>query len=306
MAKSRNLPALPPRLVSQAVRAALKEDLGEAGDITSIATIPADALAVATVGARRAGVLAGLPIAAAAFRAVDATIRFDAELSDGDAIRPGEIAARVAGNARAILAAERVALNYLCRLSGIATATAALVDRVKHTKAVILDTRKTTPGLRAFEKYAVKCGGGSNHRFGLYDAVLIKDNHIAVAGGIGKAIRQARATAADLRLEVEVGSLDQLAEAMAAGPDIVMLDNMSLADMRQAVRVIAGRALTEASGNVTLDTVAAIAGTGVDLISSGWITHSAPALDLGLDFVSRIPAAAANGTARSSRRHPRA
>ena len=289
MANPRDLPALLRPFVAEAVRAALTEDLGEAGDVTSAATVPADARAVATLGARQAGVLAGLTIAEAAFHAIDAAILFDAGLSDGDAIGPGEIAARLAGNARAILAAERVALNYLCRLSGIATATAALVDRVKHTKALILDTRKTTPGLRAFEKHAVRCGGGSNHRFGLHDAILIKDNHIAIAGGVGKAIRQARAAASNLKLEVEVGSLDQLAEAMAEAPDIVMLDNMSLADMRAAVRLVAGRALTEASGNVTLDTVAAIAEAGVDLISSGWITHSAPALDFGLDFVGRRP-----------------
>jgi nicotinate-nucleotide pyrophosphorylase (carboxylating) len=191
----------------------------------------------------------------------------------------------VAGSARSVLAAERVALNYLCHLSGVATATAALVDRVKHTGAVILDTRKTTPGLRAFEKYAVRCGGGANHRMGLYDAILIKDNHIAVAGGVGPAIRQARAHAPGVKIEIEVGSLAELAEAMVERPDIVMLDNMSVADMREAVAFVGGRAKLEASGNVTLETVAAIAETGVDYISSGSITHSAPALDLGLDVI---------------------
>jgi nicotinate-nucleotide pyrophosphorylase (carboxylating) len=288
--------SLPPDLVASAVRAALAEDLGKAGDITSAATIPADAAAVATFGARKPGVLAGLPLAEAAFRAIDPLVRFDRLLSDGDRLVAGAVAAKVSGNARAILAAERVALNYLCHLSGIATATAALVDRVKHTKAVILDTRKTTPGLRAFEKYAVACGGGQNHRIGLYDAILIKDNHIAVAGataaasgrnssGVAAAIRAARAHAPGVKLEIEVASLAELDEAMAERPDIVMLDNMSLADMAEAVRRVGGRAKLEASGNVTLETVGPIAETGVDFISSGWITHSAPALDLGLDVV---------------------
>ena len=277
---------LPPDdLVESAVRAALAEDLGAAGDITSAATIPADAQATATFGTRKAGTLAGLPIAQVVFRAVDPTVSFVAMRHDGDRLAPGDVVARVAGNARAVLAAERVALNYLCHLSGIATATAALVDRVKGTRAVILDTRKTTPGLRAFEKYAVACGGGTNHRFGLYDAILIKDNHIAVAGGVAKAIRAARAHAPGVKLEIEVASLAELAEAMAEKPDIVLLDNMSVADMRQAVAYVGGRAKLEASGSVTLDTIAAIAETGVDYISSGSITHSAPALDLGLDVV---------------------
>jgi nicotinate-nucleotide pyrophosphorylase (carboxylating) len=279
-----DLPVLPQQLVAEAVRAALREDIG-AGDITSAATIPAVARATATFGARKPGVVAGLPLAEAAFREVDPTVRFEVILRDGDHVSPGAVVARVAGNARAVLAAERVALNYLCHLSGIATATAALVDRVKHTRAVILDTRKTTPGLRTFEKYAVRCGGGVNHRVGLYDAILIKDNHIAVAGGVAEAIRQARAHAPGVRLEIEVGSLAELAEAMPEQPDIVMLDNMNLDDMRRAVLEVAGRAKLEASGNITLETVGAIAETGVDYISSGWITHSAPALDLGLDVV---------------------
>jgi nicotinate-nucleotide pyrophosphorylase (carboxylating) len=284
--KNDPLPVLPSSLMLDAVKAALAEDLGRAGDITSAATIPADTTATAVFVARKPGVLAGLPLAEATFREVDATIRFESILRDGDKVASGAVIARVSGGARGILAAERVALNYLCRLSGIATATAALVDRVKHTKARILDTRKTTPGLRAFEKYAVRCGGGVNHRFGLYDAVLIKDNHIAVAGGVAAAIRKARAAVgSNARIEVEVGSLAELAEAMTETPDIVMLDNMSLDDMREAVSIVAGRAVTEASGNVTLATVAAIAETGVDTISSGWITHSAPALDIALDVV---------------------
>ena len=281
------LPILPPVLVTEAVREALVEDLGDLGDVTSAATIPHSAQARATFAARKPGVLAGLPLAEATFREVDASVSFESILHDGDRIAAGAVAAGVSGNARAILAAERVALNYLCHLSGIATATAALVERVKHTKARILDTRKTTPGLRAFEKYAVRCGGGTNHRIGLYDAILIKDNHIAVAGGVAKAIRAARAASPRVKLEVEVASLDQLTEAMTEKPDIVMLDNMTLADMRAAVKEVAGRALLEASGNITLETVAAIAETGVDFISSGWITHSAPALDLGLDVVVR-------------------
>jgi nicotinate-nucleotide pyrophosphorylase (carboxylating) len=272
-------------LIEAAVKVALAEDLGSAGDITSAATIPATALATATFATRKAGTLSGLPLARAAFAAIDPSVTFTAIRQDGDRLAPGESVAKVAGNARSVLAAERVALNYLCHLSGVATATAALVDRVKHTRAVILDTRKTTPGLRAFEKYAVRCGGGTNHRFGLYDAILIKDNHIAVAGGVAEAVRRARAHAPDKRLEIEVASLEELAEAMSERPDIVLLDNMSVEDMRAAVAFVGGRALLEASGNVTLDTVAAIAETGVDYVSSGWITHSAPALDLGLDVV---------------------
>ena len=232
--------------------------------------------------------LAGLDVAAAAFREVDPAIRFDAKASDGHALEEGFVVAEVEGPARAVLSAERVALNFLCHLSGIATATAAFVDKVKHTRARICDTRKTTPGLRALEKYAVRCGGGSNHRFGLDDAILIKDNHIAVAGGVIAAIRAARAAAGHLvKVEIEIDTLDQLAEAMVEGPDAVLLDNMAPAAMREAVKLVAGRAITEASGNVTLETVGAIAETGVDMISSGWITHSAPILDLALDVAVR-------------------
>jgi nicotinate-nucleotide pyrophosphorylase (carboxylating) len=279
------IPRLDPALVEAAVRTALAEDLGERGDITSAATIPATAAATATFGARKAGVLSGLPLAEAAFRAVDPSVAFEYVLHDGDAIAAGAVAARVKGNARAVLAAERVSLNYLCHLSGVATATAALVEAVRGTRAVILDTRKTTPGLRILEKYAVACGGGQNHRMGLHDAILIKDNHIAVAGGVSAAIRAARAHAPGVKLEIEVGSLVQLDEAMRESPDIVMLDNMSLTEMREAVSRVNARAKLEASGNVTLATVRAIAETGVDYISSGWLTHSAPALDLGLDVV---------------------
>ncbi len=281
-----NIAALPAELIEAAVRAALAEDLGEQGDITSAATIPADATAVATFGARKPGVVAGMPFAAAAFRALDPLVVFTPVLNDGDRVDAGGIIARVEGNARAVLSGERVALNYLSHLSGIATATAALVDAVRYTKAKILDTRKTTPGLRLIEKYAVACGGGVNHRIGLFDAVLIKDNHIAVAGGVAPAIRAARnAVRHSVKVEVEVGTLDELREALTEDPDIIMLDNMSPDMMREAVGIVDGRAVTEASGTVTLATVAQIAETGVDTISSGWITHSAPTLDIGLDIV---------------------
>lgn len=279
-----DLPALSPILVADAVRAALKEDLGRAGDITSAATIPADKSARAVIVARKPGVLAGLALAEAALREVDPSVLFMAEKRDGERLAAGDVVARIDGLARAILAGERVALNFLTHLSGIATATAALVAKVAHTSVKICDTRKTLPGLRAFEKYAVRCGGGMNHRFGLDDAILIKDNHIAVAGSVAEAIRKAREFAGHLvKVEVEVDNLDQLAEAMTAGPDAVLLDNMDTKTLREAVKLIAGRAITEASGGVTLETVGPIAETGVDYISSGWITHSAPALDLALD-----------------------
>lgn len=280
-----NLPDLPPILVTEAVRAALKEDLGRAGDITSDATIPASARARAVIATRKPGVLAGLALADAAFREVDPAVRFNAKRHDGESLAPGDVVAVVRGPARAILSGERVALNFLCHLSGVATATRELVDKVAQTRARICDTRKTLPGLRAFEKYAVRCGGGANHRFGLDDAILIKDNHIAVAGGVVAAIEAARAFAGHLvKVEIEVDTLDQLREAMTAGPDVVLLDNMSPDQLREAVAIIDGRAIAEASGTVTAKNVAAIAEAGVDMISSGWITHSAPSLDLGLDI----------------------
>ena len=283
-----DLPQLPSLLVADAVRAALREDLGRAGDITSAATIPATASAEAEFATREAGVLAGLALAEAAFREIDPAIVFTALRRDGDRIGRGDAVARVKGPARAVLSAERVALNYLCHLSGVASATAALVDAVAHTGARICDTRKTLPGLRTFEKYAVRCGGGWNHRFGLDDAILIKDNHIAVAGGVVVAIERARAHAGHMvRLEVEVDTLVMLAEAMTARPDAVLLDNMPPAVLREAVALVAGRAITEASGSITLATVASVAESGVDYISSGWITHSAPSLDLGLDVAVR-------------------
>ncbi|MFZ1681055.1 MAG: carboxylating nicotinate-nucleotide diphosphorylase [Rhizobiaceae bacterium] len=277
----------PPMLdVETAVRAALAEDFGRAGDITSAATIPAGRMATAILSSREAGVLCGLPFAQAAFRLVDPEIRFEAELADGAKLRRGSVVARVSGPALGVLSGERVALNYLMHLSGIATATAAFVAKVRGTRARIADTRKTVPGMRAFAKYAVRCGGGVNHRFGLDDAILIKDNHIAVAGGVAGAVHAARSTAGHLvKVEVEVTSLAEFDEALAAGPDVILLDNMDPDTMREAVARNAGRAVLEASGGVSLSSVAAIAATGVDIISTSKITLSAAALDLGLDVV---------------------
>jgi nicotinate-nucleotide pyrophosphorylase (carboxylating) len=230
-------------------------------------------------------VIAGIDFARRAMALMDPAIRFSEFIADGTRVVPGDVIARVEGSARAVLSAERVALNYLGRLSGIASATRDFADRIAHTRTKIVCTRKTTPGLRAFEKYAVKCGGGANHRFGLDDAVLIKDNHIAVCGSVAETIRRARAFVGHLvKIEVEVDTLDQLREAMTERPDAVLLDNMGPAVLREAVAIVAGRAVTEASGGVGPDTVAAIAEAGVDLISTGWITHSAPVLDIGLDI----------------------
>lgn len=279
---------LPTYLVDAAVRTAIEEDLGLAGDITSNACIAADAVSRAAIAARRPGIIAGVELAIAAFRLVDPAIKVEAKNGDGARIPKGDAVLAVDGPSRGILAAERVALNFLGHLSGVATATAALVEAVKGTGAKIVCTRKTTPGLRALEKFAVRCGGGQNHRFGLYDAVMIKDNHIAAAGGIERALKAAKESVGHMvKVEVEVDDLAGLEEALRHGADIVMLDNMSTADMKRAVDINKGRAVLEASGNVTLETARAIAETGVDIISSGWITHSAPNLDLGLDFVDR-------------------
>ncbi|HEX5778943.1 MAG TPA: carboxylating nicotinate-nucleotide diphosphorylase [Xanthobacteraceae bacterium] len=276
---------LNPLIVEDAVRRALTEDLGRAGDITSAATIPEGKNATAKLAARKPGVLAGLACAAEAFAQLDPSIEFRAKKRDGDTLKAGDVAAEIAGNARAILSAERTALNFATHLSGVATLTAAFVAKVKRTKAKIVCTRKTIPGLRALEKYAVRCGGGMNHRFGLDDAILIKDNHIAVAGGVGAALKAARASAGHLvKVEIEVENLDELAEVLnAGGADVALLDNMDTATLRRAVEIASGKLALEASGGVNLDTVAAIAETGVDMISVGALTHSAPALDLGLD-----------------------
>lgn len=275
---------LPDLLIDPVVRAALAEDLGRAGDITALACIDPDARLEATFGARKAGTIAGLACARLAILAMDPEAKFKTRVSDGDQVAAGAVLAKVSANARALLSAERTALNLLGRLSGVATLTRAYVDAVAGTTARITDTRKTTPGLRALEKYAVRCGGALNHRFGLDDAILIKDNHVAACGGVGEAIRRARAFAGHLvKVECEVDSLAQLVEALDAGPDVVMLDNFSLKNLRIAVGMTAGRVVLEASGGVTLDTVRDIAETGVDVISVGALTHSASVLDIGLD-----------------------
>lgn len=273
-------------LVDAAVRRALDEDLGTAGDITTAATVPAAARARAVIAARKAGVIAGLPVAARVFALVDPGIRAMPSKADGDALQPGDVAMEIEGPAAGILTAERVALNFLGHLSGIATATAEILRAVAHTRAQICCTRKTTPGLRVLEKYAVRCGGAVNHRMGLYDQVLIKDNHIAAAGGVAAAIIAAKKAAPGVKIEVEVDTLAQLDEVLAVGVDQVLLDNMGPALLKEAVARVAGRAVTEASGSITKATAPAIAESGVDLLSVGWITHSAPCLDLGLDFSS--------------------
>lgn len=278
--------AEPPTLsVEPLVRAALAEDLGRAGDLTTDTIVPAEAHARGVLNARKGGVVAGLGVAEIAFRLLDPEAHLAVERSDGATIGAHESIATVSGKARALLTAERVALNFLCRLSGIATATRELVEAVQGTRARIACTRKSTPGLRLLEKYAVRVGGGVNHRFGLDDGVLIKDNHIVVAGGIRDAIERARAALGHMvKVEVEVDRLDQIGEALTAGADAILLDNMTLAQMREAVGIIDGRAIVEASGRITKGTAREIASTGVDVISCGWITHSAPILDIGLDF----------------------
>jgi nicotinate-nucleotide pyrophosphorylase (carboxylating) len=272
-------------LVEPLVRAALAEDLGRAGDLTTDSIVPGDAAARGVLNARKPGVVAGLGAAEMAFRLLDPDVRFDVERADGSTVGANDPIATVSGRARALLTAERVALNFLCHLSGIATATREIVEAVRGHRARIACTRKTTPGLRLLEKYAVRVGGGVNHRFGLDDGVLLKDNHIVVAGGIRAAVEKAKATLGHMvKIEVEVDRLDQIGEALAAGADAILLDNMTPAQMREAVAVIGGRAITEASGRITRETAPAIAATGVDVISCGWITHSAPILDIGLDF----------------------
>lgn len=279
------LTPLLPLMYEPLVRSALLEDLGRAGDITADAIVPADQRSSLVLRARQPGVIAGLDTARCAFQLVSPDIQIQIERPDGSTVAPGDVIATLEGPARALLTGERTALNFLCHLSGVATATASLVAAVQGTKARIVCTRKTTPGLRALEKYAVRAGGGGNHRFGLDDAVLIKDNHIAIAGDIRTAIERARARAGHLvKIEVEVDTLAQLAQALSIGVDAVMLDNMTLDELRQAVAMTGDRAVTEASGRITAETAAAIAATGVDLISAGWLTHSSAALDIGLDY----------------------
>ena len=283
--KSPDIAAPQAFLTEPLVRAALAEDLGRAGDLTTDTVVPAAARARGVLNARRAGVVAGLEVAATAFRQLDPDVRIEIARADGATVGAGERIAAVSGRARGLLSSERVALNFLCHLSGIATATREIVEAVKGYRARIACTRKTTPGLRTLEKYAVRVGGGVNHRFGLDDGVLLKDNHIVVAGGIRAAIETAKAQLGHMvKIEVEVDRIDQLGEALAAGADAILLDNMTPAQMREAVGIIGSRAIVEASGRITAETAPAIAAIGVDVISCGWITHSAPILDIGLDF----------------------
>jgi nicotinate-nucleotide pyrophosphorylase (carboxylating) len=286
-----SLAALPHITIEPLVRMALLEDIGRAGDLTTDAIVPTGRNATTLVVARQQGIVAGLDLARLAFRLIDPAIEMHVAHDDGATIEPGDVIATLSGPARGILTAERVALNFLCRLSGIATATAAVVAAVQGHKAKIVCTRKTTPGLRAIEKYAVRVGGGSNHRFGLDDAVLIKDNHVAIAGGIAEALKRAKNSVGHLvKIELEVDTLDQLREALDQGVDAVLLDNMSPDMLREAVAMVGDRAVTEASGRITPATAPSIASTGVDLISIGWLTHSVGILDIGLDFKSTAKA----------------
>ncbi|MGJ8528355.1 carboxylating nicotinate-nucleotide diphosphorylase [Maritalea sp.] len=284
-----NSPAHPAELsapiVEQAVRNALLEDLGMAGDVTTQATLPKEAVAVAVMNVREPGIIAGIDLAREAFRQIDPTLTFEALVTDGEIVSPGDNIARISGNARHIMSAERVALNYMCHMSGIASYTRVFMNEVDGTDAKVCCTRKTTPGLRAFEKYAVKCGGGSNHRFGLDDAILIKDNHIAVAGSVSAAVHAARAFAGHLMsIEVEVDNLEQFAEALDAGATAVLLDNMSPKKLREAVRLNKGQARLEASGGVDLKSIRKIAESGVEFISTSKITMASMPLDIGLDI----------------------
>lgn len=277
---------LPDFVIEPVVRQALIEDLGRAGDVTTDAIIPADATATVAIVSREVGVVAGLRCAELAWQLVDPRIIVAIHLPDGSRVEPGSVIATASGPARGILTGERVALNFLGQLSGVAAATRRVADAIAHTRARVADTRKTVPGLRALQKYAVRCGGGANHRFGLDDAVLIKDNHIAVAGGVRPAVEAARENAGHLvKVEVEVDNLDQLTEVLELGVDAVLLDNMGPEQLRAAVALVAGRAITEASGRITLETAVALAEAGVDLISSGALTHSSRVLDVGLDHL---------------------
>ncbi|CCJ51227.1 carboxylating nicotinate-nucleotide diphosphorylase [Bordetella parapertussis] len=281
----RTAPApLPQVMLEPLVRAALLEDLGRAGDITTDAIVPAQARAQTRLVARQAGVLAGLDLARLAFRLVDPEIEFHALLPDGAQLQPGAEIALIRGPARGMLTAERTALNFLCHLSGVASATASIVAAIGAGHTKVTCTRKTMPGLRAVQKYAVRVGGGSNHRYGLDDAVLIKDNHVAIAGGIDAAVQRARAAIGHMvKIEVEVDTLEQLRVALRLGVDVVLLDNMDLDTLREAVALVDGRAVTEASGRITPETAPAVAATGVDLMAIGGLTHSARVLDIGLD-----------------------
>jgi nicotinate-nucleotide pyrophosphorylase (carboxylating) len=287
-----SFPPLPlyPLQYEPLVRHALEEDLGRAGDITTNAIVPPQAQAMGCLVARRAGCIAGLEVAACAFRLLAPELHITLHCQDGTMVQAGALLADVQGPARALLAAERVALNFLGRLSGIATTTHGLVEAVRGFPARVVCTRKTTPGLRALEKYAVRAGGGANHRFGLDDAVLIKDNHLVVAGSIAEAVRRVHRLVGHLvKVEVEVDTLAQLEDALACEIDAVLLDNMAPAQLKEAVRMVAGRVITEASGGITPATARDVAAAGVDLLSAGWLTHSAPALDVALDLEGLAP-----------------
>ena len=276
---------LPRVLTDDLVRAALQEDLGRAGDVTTTAIARPGQHASADLVAREAGVVAGLDLAIRAFEFLDPALTVGGARPDGTRVAPGDVLARVSGEARALLGAERVALNFCSHLSGVATATAELVEAVRGTSCRITCTRKTTPGLRAVEKAAVRAGGGNNHRFGLDDAVLVKDNHVLLAGGVKEAVRRVREGLGHLTpIAVEVDTLAELRELLADPVDVVLLDNMEPATLREAVALVDGRMVTEASGRITAETAPAIAATGVDVISAGWLTHSAPILDIGLDL----------------------
>ena len=278
------VPPLPDVMLEPLVRMALLEDLGRAGDLTTDTIVPADARDELRLVARQAGVLAGLDLARLAFTIMDSSMAFTVSAPDGTVLAPGMEIARISGKSRAILTAERTALNYLCHLSGVASATYAIAQAIKPYGTRVTCTRKTMPGLRALQKYAVRVGGGNNHRFGLDDAVLIKDNHIALAGDVATAVGRARAGVGHMvKIELEVDTLAQLEVALQLGVDVVLLDNMSLEDLRTAVGMCKGRAVTEASGRITPETAPAVAATGVDQIAVGWLTHSAKVLDIGLD-----------------------
>lgn len=283
-------PHLPRLMVEDAVRAALLEDLGRAGDITTNATIASGANATAVLASREHGYVSGLVLAGTAFRLMDETLRFEFVAHDGDIVKPGDALATINGRARAILSAERVALNFLMHMCGIATYTSKFASQIAHTNAKVVDTRKTIPGMRTFEKYAVRCGGGVNHRYGLDDAILIKDNHIAVSGSVSKAVENARNYVGHMvKIEIEVDNLDQMREALKVKPDVILLDNMSTDQLSEAVEINRqdnqGAVKLEASGNVNINTIKAIAETGVDYISTSKITMAAPTMDIGLDII---------------------
>ena len=280
--------ALPTLVIEPLVRAALREDLGQAGDLTTDSIVPDDQVSTVVLVSRERGVVAGTACAALAWQLVDPRIEVRWAMQDGARVHPGDTIGSATGPTRGLLSGERVALNFLGHLSGVATGTAAIADAVAHTGARVVDTRKTIPGLRALQKYAVRCGGGGNHRFGLDDAVLIKDNHIAAAGGLAEAVTRARANVEHLvKIEVEVDTLDQLRQLLTLPVDAVLLDNMGPDQLREAVDLVAGRLVTEASGRITPESAVAVAESGVDLISVGWLTHSARVLDIGLDWPPR-------------------